>query len=106
MPWLSVVWEVGRAVYSIGLLALGAVIVAGVPATIRVLRDLTKALTATAAGLHAQVVDRDELQQIREAIEKLERGQVNDRRTLGEIKVLLERLSLGDISGERKQSSR
>lgn len=105
MSWPLVAWEIGRGIYSLGLLALGAVIVAGVPTTVRVVRDLTKALSAIAAGLHAQIIDRDELQQIRAAVEKLENGQTEDRRTLGEIKTLLERLSLSGVSGERTRHS-
>lgn len=105
MNLASTFWEIGRFVYSVGLLILGALIIKSLPMTVRVLSDLTRALTATAAGLHAQVIDRDELQQIRAAIERFEKGQADDRRTLGEIKMLVERLSLSGISGERTRHS-
>lgn len=75
MRWTEVVWEVGRAVYSIGLLALGVVLLRSLPHAVRVLRELTSALVATAEGLRAFVVQRDALEAIREGVERLEREQ-------------------------------
>lgn len=72
MRWADVVWEAARAIYSVGLLALGAVILASVPSAVRVIRELTAALTAASEGLRAFVEQREEREQIREQLRRIE----------------------------------
>jgi hypothetical protein len=90
--WLDAAWEFARAVYSLGLLGLGGVVVVGAPAVVKVLRELTKALTATAKSLSAVVADKEALEQIKTSVERLEVGREDDRRAIAEIKELLGRL--------------
>lgn len=92
MSALEVVWEVARAVYSLGLLTLGVVVLWGSPTALRVLRDLSAALSATATGLRAMTADREVVEQLRSAVARVEDAQVADRKTLTEIKTLAERL--------------
>lgn len=73
MRWTEIVWEAGRAIYSIGLLALGVILIRSLPSAVRVLRELTNALVATADGLRAFVVQRDALEQIRDGVTRIER---------------------------------
>lgn len=91
--------EIGRAVYSVGLLILGAWVIASAPSAMRVLRDLTAALVATASGLRAVVADKETLDQLRLAVERVELAQAVDRKTLAEIKTGVERLTGAKING-------
>lgn len=71
MRWTEIVWEVGRAVYSIGLLALGVALLSVVPAALRVIRELTAAHAAAADALRA-LVQRDKLDEISEQLRRIE----------------------------------
>jgi len=62
--WADIAWELGRAVYSLGLLALGVMLLRALPAAGRVLRGLTVALSAAADGLKAFVAQGDALERI------------------------------------------
>lgn len=75
----EVAWETARAVYSLGLLALGVVIIAALAPAARVLRDLTAALTSTAAVLRAAAGDeKSALEDIRAGLERVEKAQQAD----------------------------
>lgn len=71
MSWSQLV-EVGRAVYSAGLLALGLAAILVAPIAVRVLRDLTSALAATARALGALTADREAVQRIEAAAGRIE----------------------------------
>lgn len=73
MPrWWDIVWEAARAIYSIGLLALGVVALRCVPPAVRVIRELTTALVSAVAGLRAFAAQRDEIAEIRESLRRIE----------------------------------
>lgn len=71
--------EIGKAVYSYGLLAMGAIMILGAPIILSVLRDLTAALLAAAKSLHETAVDRTTLDQIKAKIDELEQMMQADR---------------------------
>jgi glutamine synthetase type III len=71
MTWAQLV-ELGRAVYAAGLLALGLAAVLVAPVAVRVLRDLTAALAATARALAAISAERDAVARVEEAAGRLE----------------------------------
>ena len=77
--------EVGRAVYSGGLLALGVAALVVAPSAVRVLRDLTAALGATARALAAIAAERDAVERVEAAAVRIEAAAVR-----------LERVQRGD----------
>ena len=77
--WTEIVWEAARAVYSIGLLALGVALLLCLPSAVRVARELTGALVAAAEGLRAFVVQRDKLDEISESLRRIEAAVSKDK---------------------------
>lgn len=65
-------WELVRAVYSLGLLALGVAAILAAPGVVRVLRDLAAALAATATALRALTAEREAVERIEATAARIE----------------------------------
>lgn len=65
-------YEIARAVYSFGLLALGVATLVALPTLLRVLREFTVALRSTAAALQSITADRDQIGRVEAAVGRVE----------------------------------
>lgn len=101
----EVAYEVGKAVYSFGLLALGVVLVRAVPGVRQMGKDFTAALIAHAAALTLSAAREDKIAQIAADVAEIKAARVVDSDLLDRVYRALEQCE-AERSGARARAVR